>query len=113
VIKRITLAVFEFAVYLILLGIGGYWDVARLLIGGYAPRLSGLLNLLPLIKYQVSSTHILIADGIVFAGVFCLILLLIEALRKAARSTMAITVILYILALALSLAFKVGLPPAS
>lgn len=112
-IKRIVLAVFEFAVYLLLLGIGGYWDVARLLIGGYAPRLSGLLSLLPLLKYPVSSSHILIANGIVFAGVFCLILLVIEALRKAARSTMATTVILYILAVALSLAFKVGLPPAS
>jgi hypothetical protein len=112
VIKRIVLAVFEFAVYLFLLGIGGYWDVMRLLIGGYAPRLSGLLSLLPLLKYQASSTHILIVDGIVFAGVFCLILLLIEALRKAARSTMATTVILYILAVALSLAFKIGLPPA-
>jgi hypothetical protein len=112
-IKRILLAVFEFAVYLLLLGIGGYWDVMRLLIGGYAPRLSGLLSLLPLLKYQVSSTHILIANGIVFAGAFCVILLLIEALRKAARSTMATTVILYIVAVALSLAFKVGLPPAS
>lgn len=112
-IKRIVLAVFEFAVYLLLLGIGGYWDVARLLIGGYAPRLSGVLSLLPLLKYQVSSTHILIANGVAFAGVFCLILLLIEALRRAARSTMATTVILYILTVALSLAFKVGLPPAS
>jgi hypothetical protein len=112
VIKRILLAVFEFAVYLLLLGIGGYWDVARLLIGGYAPRLGGLLNLLPLLKYPIGS-HILIADGIVFAGVFCLILLLLEAVRKAARSTMATTVILYMLAVALSLAFKVGLPPAS
>jgi len=113
VIKRIVLAVFEFAVFLILLGIGGYWDVARLLIGGYAPRLSGVLSLLPLIKFQVSSTHILIADGIVFAGVFCLFLLLLEALRKAGRSTMATTVLLYILAVALALIFKVGLPPAS
>lgn len=112
-IKRIVLAVFEFAVYLLLLGIGGYWDVVRLLVGGYAPRLSGLLTLLPLIKFQVSSTHILIADGIIFAGVFCIIVLLIEALRKAARSTMATTTILYILAVLLSLAFKVGLPPLS
>ncbi len=112
-IKRIVLAVFEFIVYLLLLGIGGYWDVARLLIGGYAPKLGGLLNLLPLLKYPIGSSHVLIADGIVFAGVFCLILLLIEAIRRAARSTMATTVILYILAVALSLAFKVGLPPAS
>lgn len=112
-IKRIVLAVFEFIVYLLLLGIGGYWDVARLLIGGYAPKLGGLLNLLPLLKHPIGSSHVLIADGIVFAGVFCLILLLIEAIRRAARSTMATTVILYILAVALSLAFKVGLPPAS
>jgi hypothetical protein len=112
-IKRIVLAVFEFAVYLLLLGIGGYWDVVRLLIGGYAHQLSGLLNLLPLLKYQVSSTHILIVNGIIFAGAFCAVLLFIEALRRAARSTMATTVILYIVAVALSLAFKVGLPPAS
>lgn len=112
-IKRIVLAVFEFAAFLLLLGIGGYWDVVRLLIGGYAPRLSGLLNFLPLIKFQVSSTHVLIADGILFAGVFCIILLLIEALRKAARSTMATTVVLYIIAVALSLIVKVGLPPSS
>ena len=112
-IKRIVLAVFEFAVFLILLGIGGYWDVARLLIGGYAPKLSGVLSLLPLIKYQVSSTHILIADGIIFAAVFCLLVLAIEAWRKAARSTMATTVILYIVAVVLALLFKVGLPPAS
>ncbi|MGA8939721.1 MAG: hypothetical protein WB439_11205 [Acidobacteriaceae bacterium] len=112
-IKRIVLAVFEFAVYLLLLGIGGYWDVVRLLVGGYAPWLSGLLSLLPLIKFQVSSTHILIADGIIFAAVFCLIVLLIEALRKATRSTMATTTILYFVAVLLSLAFKVGLPPAS
>ncbi len=112
-IKRIVLAVFEFAVYLFLLGIGGYWDVVRLLVGGYAPRLSGLLNLLPLIKFQVSSTHVLIANGILFAGVFCLLLLLLEAMRKAARSTMVTTVVLYAIAVLLSLAVKVGLPPSA
>ncbi|MGA7157447.1 MAG: hypothetical protein WBY53_11390 [Acidobacteriaceae bacterium] len=112
-IKRILLGVFEFVAYLLLLGIGGYWDVVRLLIGGYAPKLSGLLNLLPLIKFQVSSTHLLIADGIIFAGVFCLILLIIEVIRRASRSTMATTVILYLVAVALSLAVKVGLPPSS
>ncbi len=111
-IKRIVLAAIQFIVFLALLGVGGYWDIVRLLLE-FRPGLKWLADLLPLFKIQVTATHVLGANGILFAGVLCVLILLIEALRKAARSTMLITLATYVAAVALSLAVKIGLPPAS
>lgn len=111
-IKRIVLAVFQFIVFLALLGVGGYWDIVRLLLE-FRPGLKWLADLLPLVKFQVTSTHVLVANGIIFAGVLCVLILLVEAIRKAARVTMLTTVLTYLIAVVLSLAVKVGLPPAS
>ena len=111
-LKRIVLAAVQFIVFLALLGVGGYWDIVRLLLE-FRPGLKWLADLLPLIKFQVTAAHVLVANGILFAGVLCVLILLIEALRKAARSTMLLTLATYVVAVALSLAVKIGLPPAS
>ena len=111
-LKRIVLAAVQFIVFLALLGVGGYWDIVRLLLE-FRPGLKWLADLLPLVKFQVTAGHVLVANGILFAGVLCVLILLIEALRKAARSTMLLTLATYVVAVALSLAVKIGLPPAS
>lgn len=111
-IKRTFLIVLQFIAFLVLLGVGGYWDIVRLLLE-FRPGLKWLADMLPLVKFQITAGHVLVANGIIFAGVLCILILLIEALRKASRSTMLITVVSYIVAVALSLAIKVGLPPAS
>jgi hypothetical protein len=112
VLKRIVLAAVQFIAFAILLGIGGYWDIVRLVMQ-LRPGLKWLADLFPLLRFQVTANHVLVANGILFAGILCVLILLIEALRKASRSTMLITVFTYVVAVILSLALKIGLPPAS
>ena len=111
-LKRIVLAVVQFIAFAFLLGVGGYWDIVRLVLQ-LRPGLKWLVDLLPLLRFQVTATHVLIANGILFAGILCALILLIEALRRASRSVMLITVGTYVLAVVISLALKVGLPPVS
>ena len=111
-LKRIVLAVVQFIAFLVLLGIGGYWDIVRLVMQ-LRPGLKWLADMLPLLRYQVTANHVLVANGILFAGVLCILILIGEALRKASRVSMLVTVITYVVAVVLSLAVKIGLPPAS
>jgi hypothetical protein len=112
VIKRIIFTVLQFVAFLILLGVGGYWDIIRLLIQ-LRPGLKWIADLLPLIRFQITAGHVLVANGILFAGALCILILLIEASRKASRSTMLLTVVSYLVAVFLSLIVKIGLPPTS
>lgn len=111
-LKRIVLAVVQFLAFAFLLGVGGYWDIVRLVLQ-LRPGFKWLVDLLPLLRFQVTANHVLIANGILFAGALCVLILLIEALRRASRSAMLVTVLTYVIAVVISLALKVGLPPAS
>ena len=68
--------------------------------------------LMPTIKYSVSSTHILIANGLLFTVVLLALILLFEVLRKKLKPWAFITLAAWVCAVVIALALKMGLPPA-
>ncbi|HEX4156365.1 MAG TPA: hypothetical protein VHY48_12200 [Acidobacteriaceae bacterium] len=108
-IKRIVLFLLQLLSFGALMWIGGFWDVLHL----QAEVTHSVWASIPVFKYPVSSTHILIADGLIFAGVLLLIILLLQALARRLRPWAALSVVAYIIAAVVTLALKVGLPPAS
>ncbi len=111
--KRIILFLLQLLAFGGLLEIGGNWDVVRLAQQMRAMQ-SGTtaFNPIPVIKTQVSSTRILIADGLIFAGILFLLILLFEALRRRLKPWASITTLAFVLAVTISLFLKIGLPPA-
>jgi len=107
--KRIVFTLLEFIVFCALLVVGGYWDIVRLLIQMKAPA----LNIIPLVKFHISSTQDWVANGFLFALVFLLLLLAAQAWRKTIGNSGPLTVLAFIIAVVLSLALKLGLPPAN
>jgi len=112
-VKRIVLTVLQFLIFIGLLAVGGNWDVINLTLQIRAmENHTTAFNPIPVIKTQISSGHILIADGLIFATVLLLIILLIEALRKKLKPWAALSILAFVLALFLGFAMKLGLPPA-
>ncbi len=112
-IKRIVLTLLQFLIFIALLAIGGNWDVINLSLEIRAmERHTRAFNPIPVIKTQVSSTHILIADGLIFAAVLLILILLIEALAKKLKPWAGLTLLAFVLAICLGFAMKLGLPPA-
>jgi len=109
-VKRILLTLLQFFIFCALLMVGGYWDVIRLLIELRAPS----LNVIPLWKFSnITATHDLVANGIIFASVFLVILLLWQAFRRTLKSSASLTLLAFLVAVVICFACKVGLPPAS
>lgn len=108
-IKRTVLFLLQFFSFGALMWVGGFWDVIHL----QAEVTHSVWASIPVFKYPVGSTHILIADGLIFAGVLLVLVLLLEALARRLRPWAALSMIAYILAAAITLALKVGLPPSS
>ena len=113
-VKRISLTILQFIAFIGLLAVGGNWDAVNLSLemrqmqNNQAPHV-----FLSTIKYPVSSTHILIANGILFATILLVIILLIEVLSKKLKPWASLTLLAYVLAVVLGFAMKLGLPPAS
>jgi len=68
-------------------------------------------NPIPVIKTPFGS-HILIADGLIFAAGLLVIILLIELLAKKLKPWAGLTLLAFVLAICLGFAMKLGLPPA-
>ena len=112
-IKRIVLTFLQFLIFIALLAIGGNWDVINLTLQIRAmEHHTTAFNPIPVIKTQISSTHILIADGLIFAAVLLVIILLLEALTKKLKPWASLTLLAFVLAVFLGFAMKLGLPPA-
>jgi hypothetical protein len=109
--KRILLFILQFFAFFGLLDLGGNWDVIR-----FAQEVRALqkgvtaFNPIPVIKTQVGDNHILIANGLIFAAVLLVLILLFEAIRKALKPWAALSLLAFILATAAALALKMGLP---
>ena len=113
-VKRILLTLLQFLVFLVLLSVGGNWDVINLTLEIRAMQNhTRPFNPIPVIKTQISSSHILIADGIIFATVLLILILLLQAFRKKLKPWATLTLLAYVLAVVLGFAMKLGLPPAS
>jgi hypothetical protein len=113
-VKRTIFTLLQFLAFCGLLYVGGYWDAIRL--GQEVRALTAhttFWNPIPTITYPISSGHILIANGILFASLLLVVLLLWQAFRRTLRSSAPYTLLAFAVAVALCFAFKVGLPPAS
>jgi len=112
-VKRIALTILQFLIFIALLAVGGNWDIINLTLQIRAmEKHTTAFNPIPVIKTQISSGHILIADGLIFATVLLIIILLIEALRKKLKPWAALSILAFVLAVFLGFAMKLGLPPA-
>lgn len=111
--KRIILFLLQFFAFGGLLYVGGNWDVINFSLQVRAMQThTTAWNPIPVIKYPFGASHILIADGLLFAGILLVLILLVEALRKALKPWALISLLSFVSAVALALAMKVGLPPA-
>ena len=112
-IKRILYTLLQFAAFLGLLDVGGNWDVINFSLQIRAMQNhTRAFNPIPVIKTTLGAHYILIADGLLFAGVLLLLILLMEALRKRLRPWAGYTVLAFALAVVVAYALKMGLVPA-
>jgi len=109
-VKRILLTLLQFFAFCALLMLGGYWDIVHLLIRLKFPALA----IIPLWKIDhFTPTHDLILNGLIFAAVLWVLILLFQTLRRALRPWAALTTLAFVLAVALCFALKLGLPPVA
>lgn len=104
-IKRIVLFLLQFIAFCGLLIVGGDWDIVRLSLALRQPS----LNVIPLWKFHINANYDYIANGLIFALVLLVLILLFEAMRKALRPWAAISIVAFLAAWALSLVVKLGL----
>lgn len=112
-IKRILAFLVQLIAFFALMDIGGNWDAIRL---GQEVRAmvthTQFWNPMPAIVLHVSTSRILIANGVIFASVLLLIILLFEILRNKLHPWIAITMAAFLIAVITALLLKIGLPPA-
>ncbi|SEG69830.1 hypothetical protein SAMN05421819_4384 [Bryocella elongata] len=116
-VKRLLSFLGQFLGFCAFFFVGGYWAWVRLTLemramekGESAPPL------IPLWLMHVNPTHDYVLNGLVFASVLLVILLLVQALRRRLGRCTAVTLAAFVLAFLLSLAFHSGfviLTPAS
>lgn len=108
-LKRILSFLGQFLSFYALLFVGGYWAWVRLTLemramekGEAAPAL------VPLWKMHVSPTLDYVLNGLVFAGVLLVILLLAQAFRRRLGKATVFTLAAFVAAWLLSVAFHSG-----
>jgi len=111
-IKRIILTLLQFIVFIVLLAVGGNWDAINLMFEMRALQQHKTASMLiPVFKYPIGS-HILIANGLLFATVLLVLILLLLLLLKKLHPWAWLSLLAFVLAVCLGLAMKLGLPPA-
>ena len=110
-VKRILLAVlqlFKFAVFLLVLFVGGNWDeLVNLPI-----EIRAMQNhttpafLIPTIRYDAGPTHFLIANGLIYAAILLVLILLYEVVRKKLTPWAFYTLAEYAVAMIVALLVK-------
>ena len=95
--KRVVWFVVQFVCFSGLLLLGGYWDAVRLSLEVKAMQANRAMPaMVPLWKTHFSASHDLIWNGIVFAGVLCVVILLVETLRRRQRPWAGLTLGAYL-----------------
>jgi hypothetical protein len=111
--KRMLLVLLQFFIFLVLMFVGGNWDVINLSLQVRALQTHTTpFNPIPVVRVPVGS-HILIADGLIFSTVLLALILLFLALRKRLKPWAGLSVLAWLLAVTFAFAMKMGLPPAS
>lgn len=111
-IKRTLLTFLQFIVFVVLLAVGGNWDAVNLALEMHALQQHKTVTMLvPVFKYPLGS-HVLIANGLIFATALLVLLLLLFLILKKLHPWAWLAVLAYVLAVCLAFAMKLGLPPA-
>jgi len=107
-ILLIVLQVFKFAVFLLILFVGGNWDELvnlplelRAMQSHTTPAF-----LIPTMRYDAGPTHFLIANGLVYAAVLLVLILLYEAFRKRLKPWAFFTLAEYVVAMIVALSIQ-------
>lgn len=112
--KRLLLAFVQFAAFCGLFYVGGYWAWIRLSLEMRAMQnQSSPPPLLPLWKMHVTPTLDYVLNGVVFAGVLLIVILLVQALRGRLRRNAVLTLGGFVLAFLLSIIFHSGFVPVT
>ena len=103
-VKRIILFLLQLLAFFALL-LGGYWDFVHLFLAMRYPA----WNVIPLWKFHLNANYDFIANGLIFASILFILILLFEAMRKALRPWAALTTAAFVLAVIASFIAKLGL----
>ena len=110
-VKRILLGVLQlikFVVFLVVLFVGGNWDE----LVNLPLELRAMQNhttpafLIPTMKYDAGPTHFIIANGLIFAAVLLVLILLYEVLRKKLKPWALFTLAEWAVAMIIALVIK-------
>ena len=114
VVSRIVLTCLQIAAFAVLFLIGGYWAELRLALELRAmQRHAQMPSLIPLWRWHVGPRLDYVANGLIFALVLLVLLLLVEALRKRLRPWAGLTLLAFGVAFGLSLLVHSGFIPIS
>jgi hypothetical protein len=113
-IKRLFTTLVEFVCFCALFYIGGYWHWARLWIEMRAME-RGVTNppMIPLWRIHLNAVTDYQLNGLIFASVLLLIILLVQALRRRFPSGAVWTLGAFLLAFGLSLLLHSGFVPVT
>ena len=110
-VKRILLAclqLFKFVVFLFILFVGGNWDE----LVNLPLEIRALQNhttpafLIPTMRYDAGPTHFLIANGLVYATILLVLILLYEVFRKKLKPWALFTLAEYVIAVIIALSLS-------
>src|ERR1700761_113539 len=107
--KRILITLFQFACFSGLFYVGGYWDVIHLTLAIRYPQ----YNFIPLWKFHINPSLDYIANGLIFAGILFVLIVLIQALRRRMWPWSLLTTLAFVLAFIASAIVKSGFLPIS
>ena len=109
-VKRILLAVlqlFKLAVFLLVLFVGGNWDeLVNLPLELRAMQNHTTAVLIPTMRYDAGATHFIIANGLIYAAVLLVLILLYEVLRKKLKPWALFTLAEWAVAMIIALVIK-------
>jgi hypothetical protein len=114
VASRIVLTLVQVIAFCALFLVGGYWAEIRLAMEVRAMQQhTAQPAMLPLWKLHISSSLDYVANGLVYAGVLLVLILLFEILRRRLRPWAALTLLAFLLSFVLSLIAHSGFVPLS
>lgn len=113
-VKRILLTFVQFACFCGLFYVGGYWAEIRfgLEVRAFSKH-TAPPPMIPLWKFHINPSLDYIANGLIFASILFLLILLFEALRRRLRPWALLTTLAFVLAFIASIVVKSGFLPIS
>ncbi len=111
---RISLTLLQTLAFGGLFFVGGYWAEVRLALELRAmQRHVAMPTLIPLWRWHISATLDYVANGLIFASVLLVLILVLEALRKRLRPWATLSLLAFVIAFVASLLVHSGFVPLS